>query len=296
MPRLILDDEVAATLTAELAISAARRALCDAYSGRLCAPPRLRADIGQEGIVLTAGGYADGPRGARIYLAKRFSSDQAVLVWGDDGHLMGCVVGVELGARRTGALGGVAIDVLAEPDAEIAAVIGSGRQAWTQLWALSAIRRLRSVRIFSPTPGNRDSFTERARGQLNVDAHSAASPREAVEGADIVILASRAERPVIETSWVKPGAHINTIGPKTASAHEAPPELAARCRVVASDSPIQAESYGEALFTTEHLTHLGGILSGELKGRTSTSDTTLYVSTGLAGSEVVTAAALLEMT
>jgi ornithine cyclodeaminase len=98
---------------------------------------------------------------------------------------------------------------------------------------------------------------------------------------------------VIDAAWVQQGTHVSTVGPKTVSAHEAPADLADRADVVASDSPTQAAAYGEASFTDRTLLHLGGIVSGALPGRTSPSDITLYVSTGLAGSEVITAAALL---
>jgi ornithine cyclodeaminase/alanine dehydrogenase-like protein (mu-crystallin family) len=42
----------------------------------------------------------------------------------------------------------------------------------------------------------------------------------AVRGADIVILATRSERPVIDADWIDSGTHVNTVGPKTLSAHE----------------------------------------------------------------------------
>ncbi len=93
---------------------------------------------------------------------------------------------------------------------------------------------------------------------------------------------------------MRAGAHITTVGPKTAAAHETPDDLATRAAVLASDSPAQAAAYEEPFFTDREPTHLGGILCGELEGRTGDSDITLYASTGLAGSEIVTASALLD--
>ena len=294
MAKLLFDDDVAAGLTPELAVDAARRAVVDAYEGRLQAPPRLIADVGDGELVFTAGGYPGGTRGVRIYQTKLLASDQAVLVWDGEGHLTGCVVGVELGIRRTGALGAVAADALARPDAELVAVVGAGRQAWAQLWALTSVRAAKEVRVYSPTEAHRAAFTGRVRRELGLEAVAVASAREAVSGADIIVLATRSMQPVIETAWVQEGAHVNTVGPKTVSAHETPDDLAARAAVLASDSPAQASAYEEPFFTDREPTHLGGILCGELEGRTSDADITLYASTGLAGSEVVTAAALLD--
>jgi alanine dehydrogenase len=294
LAQLLFDHDVAAGLSAELAVDAARRALVDAYQGRLQAPPRLYAQIGNSELVFTAGGYPEGNRGVRIYQTGLLSSDQAVLVWDGAGRLAGCVVGFELGARRTGGLGAVAADALARADAETVAVIGSGRQAWTQLWALTTVRTATAVCVYRPTKAHRAAFAERARQQLSLKAAPVASPREAVTGADIIVLATRSPQPVIEAAWVQEGAHVTTVGPKTVSAHETPTDLAAPAAIVVSDSPAQAASYEEAFFTDRELLHLGGIVCGDLEGRMRDADITLYASTGLAGSEVVTAAALLD--
>jgi alanine dehydrogenase len=291
--RVLFDDDVRAGLDSAVAVRTARRAVVDAYQGTLAAPPRLHADFGENGLVFTAGGYPDGALGFRVYGLWTGGSDQAVLVWAGDGRLEGCVVGNELGARRTGALGGVAVDALAREDAVSAGIVGSGVQAWTQLWAIAAVRRLEGIRVFSPTVRNRVSFARRAEEELGLPAVPCETPEQAVESADIVVLATRSAEPAVEAGWIRPGAHVNTVGPKTAPAHETPPELADVAAVVVSDSPEQAAAYGEPFFTDRPLTHLGAVLTGEHEGRTSDDDITLYCSTGLAGSEVVLAKALL---
>ena len=161
--RVLTDTDVARDRTAEIAVAAAHRALVDAYAGRLSAPPRARVELGGHGFVFTAGGYADGPVGFRAYGLWPGESDQAVLVWDGHGALAGVVAGGELGARRTGALGGVAADVLARADARRVAIVGSGRQAWSQLWAIAAVRPIAAVAIHSPTADHRERFAQRAR-------------------------------------------------------------------------------------------------------------------------------------
>jgi ornithine cyclodeaminase len=291
--RLLFDEEVRGHLTPTLAVEAARAALIDAYQGRLESPPRIHATVGPGALVFTAGGYAEGACGVRVYQTGRVAADQAVLVWDGDGRLRGCIVGVELGSMRTGALGAAATGALARTDAQIVSVIGSGRQAWAQLWALTAVRQIVEVRVYSPTEGHRRAFAERAAGELGLNATPVPSAQQAVVGADIVILATRSEQPVISSAWVTAGAHVNTVGPKMLSAHETPPDLAADAAVLVSDSPGQAAAYGEPFFTPRELTHLGAVLCNDTPGRTSDADITMYASTGLAGSEVVVANALL---
>lgn len=291
--RLLFDEEVRGHLTPTLAVEAARAALIDAYQGRLESPPRIHATVGRGALVFTAGGYAEGACGVRVYQTGQAAADQAVLVWDGDGRLSGCIVGVELGSMRTGALGAAATGALARTDAQIVSVIGSGRQAWAQLWALTAVRQIVEVRVYSPTEGHRRAFAERAAGELGMNATPVPSAQQAVVGADIVILATRSEQPVISSAWVTAGAHVNTVGPKMLSAHETPPDLAADAAVLVSDSPGQAAAYGEPFFTSRELTHLGAVLCNDTPGRTSDADITMYASTGLAGSEVVVANALL---
>lgn len=291
--RLLFDQEVRGHLTPTLAVEAARAALIDAYQGRLESPPRIHATVGPGAFVFTAGGYTDGACGVRVYQTGRVASDQVVLVWDGDGRLSGCIVGVELGSMRTGALGAAATGALARTDAQIVSVIGSGRQAWAQLWALTAVRQIVEVRVYSPTEGHRRAFAERARDELGLNATPVPSAQRAVVGADIIILATRSEQPVISSAWVTAGAHVNTVGPKMLSAHETPQDLAAHAAVLVSDSPGQAAAYGEPFFTSRELTHLGAVLCNDTPGRTSDADITMYASTGLAGSEVVMANALL---
>jgi alanine dehydrogenase len=106
--------------------------------------------LGKTALVFTAGGYPTGSVGLRLYGTWPGDSDQAVLVWDPAGRLRGCIVGTELGARRTGAFGAAAVDALARPEASVVGIIGSGRQAWTQLWALTGVHRPSDVRVFSP--------------------------------------------------------------------------------------------------------------------------------------------------
>lgn len=82
------------------------------------------------------------------------------------GELLGLAVGKELGSHRTGALGGLAVDLLARPAARTVGLVGAGTQAWTQVWAISGVRELAGVRVFSRDPGRRRAFAERVRAEL----------------------------------------------------------------------------------------------------------------------------------
>jgi alanine dehydrogenase len=294
MPMLVLDDsDVARLCTAELAVASAREALADAAAGILQGPPRLVAPTGAGDFVFTVGGRPDGPSGFRAYGSWRSDGDQLVAVWDAGGRLTGLVTGTLLGALRTGGLGGAAVDALARPDADVLAVLGSGRMAWAQVWAAVAVRTLREVRVWSPDADHRISFTSRVRDELGVAAQAAPDARTAVEGAGIVIVSTVATSPVLATDWLAPGCHVNSTGPKGAGASELDPELAERAALVVSDSPAQIEANPDGWFTSREAMPLGEVVAGLRPGRRTPGELTLYVSTGLAGSEVVLADRLL---
>ncbi|MCW2691952.1 MAG: ornithine cyclodeaminase/mu-crystallin [Mycobacterium sp.] len=292
--RILTDDEVRAVPAAVL-IAAARETLLQAGRGELVAPPRSRIELGDRATyVLTAGALADGTSGFRVYEAGHVTDDQLVAVWGPDGHLTGLVLGNQLGARRTGALGAVAVDTLARPDADVLGLVGTGRQAWTQLWAVSAVRPLREVRVHSRDAGRRASFVARARDELGVPAVAVEDARAAVAGAGIVVLATVAPSPVIDAADVAPGAHVSTLGPNLVSGHETPLGLLDRAAVLVTDSVQQTRAFAGPYFTGDRpLVALGDVLVGAAQGRRSPEDITVFCSVGLAGSEVAIAQRLL---
>lgn len=273
----ILNNEDVRAAPASAVVAAAREALLQAGRRELVAPPRGRIELGSVDYVFTAGALADGTSGFRAYRAGQPAGDQLVAVWDALGCLTGVVVGDELGARRTGALGAVAVDALARTDAHTLGLVGTGRQAWTQQWAVAAVRDLKQVRVYSRSKQHREDFAATA-----------------VRDADIVVLATRSTEPVIEAADVAIGAHVTTVGPKFRDSHEAPLQLLTAAAVLTCDSPEQAAAYPEPfIIDSTSLVSLADVLLGVAPGRRSRDDITVHCSVGLAGSEVLLAQHLL---
>ncbi len=290
---LVLDDtDVTTSLDAGRAIGWMRGALLAAHEGRLAAPPRVHTDLVAGRLVFTTGALADTWFGYRSYDTFDVEPGEQVVVVHDaeHGRVQGIAVGNELGLRRVGAIGGVAADVLARPDSRSLGLIGTGRQAWAQLWAISAIRKLRSVRVFSRDPGRRAAFAARASAELGLPAVASASAEEAVRGADIVVLATNSPSPVVDHEWIGPGTFVTTLGPKQVGRAEFAPELVAAVDVAVTDSTGQIGAYDppHVLHGTplEHrLTSLGAVLARDVRGRNSADERVLFLSVGLAGTE-----------
>jgi ornithine cyclodeaminase len=299
---IVLDDaDVRRLLEPATAVAAVRDSLIAHHAGGLIAPARLLAGLGGGDLVFTAGRLKGTGYGFRAYdTMPTTGSDQITVVYEESsGRLAGAITGDYLGAARTGAIGAVAVDVLARPDAGILALIGSGTQAWTQAWAIRAVRPLREVRVYSRDPGRRSAFAQRAADELGLPATAVADPAAALAGADIVVLATSSRTPVIQAEWVGvAGVHVSTLGPKLAGAHECPVELAGRSDVILTDSPAQLGAYRQPFFldaaTRERIGALGAAAAGQGQRRTSLDQVTLFCSVGLAGTEVAVAAALLD--
>jgi alanine dehydrogenase len=106
----------------------------------------------------------------------------------------------------------VGTDLLARKDCKTAGVFGAGDQAKLHLLALTCIRKsIKTVRVFSPTPENRQKFATEMSAVLGIEVIAAHSPAEVVDGADVIICATNSNVPVFEGEWLIPGQHVTSI-------------------------------------------------------------------------------------
>jgi ornithine cyclodeaminase len=299
-PVVLGDAQVRERLDAGTAVQAVRGALLAHAAGELVAPARSRAALGPGDLVFTSGRLGDrGVFGFRAY-NDFVGGEHLVAVWeerGRDGggpRLSAIVHGNELGPRRTGAIGALAVDAAAPTEEPLRiGLVGAGAQAWAQIWALLSLRGIAEVRVASRRPERAREFAGRLAAELGVTAHPADSVEDAVRDRDVVITATSSKQPVLEADWISSGTHVSCLGLKTAERHEIPPALAERADVVLTDSAAQAASGpGEPLVPAERMLELGAVLAGEAEARTSADQLTLFYSVGLAGTEVAVAEAL----
>ncbi len=164
-----------------------------------------------------------------------------------DGSLRAVLEAFALGQLRTGAASAVATRWLAAADADELAMIGTGKQAITQVAAIAAVRRLRRVRVFGPTPERRAQFAARVRQELGLEAVEAQSVRQATEGAPIVTLATRATAPFLTADMLAGGAHVNAIGAIVPSRSEFSADVLQRATCVVADSVPSAQRLAREL-------------------------------------------------
>jgi alanine dehydrogenase len=196
-----------------------------------------------------------------------------------------------LGQIRTGAASGYATKLLARPDASAVGIIGSGFQARAQIAAMRAVRPIREVKVWSRSGENRSAFA-RDCGAVAVD-----SAEQAVRGADIVVTATNSREPVLEASWIAPGAHINAMGSNRAQRRELPTELILRASLIAVDSLDQArlESGDLLLALDPELWPAHPIVElKDVRHRPSGNGVTIFKSNGIAVEDVAVAGYVYE--
>ena len=130
--RILLDQDVTRVLTMADAVAAMRGVLRARADGHLVSPPRDGFTAGVVGLRWTPGAL-HGQVGLRLYMTGVSRGDQLTALWRADGTLRALAIGPTLGHLRTGAIGGVAPDVMARPDARVLGIIGFGAQGWMQL-------------------------------------------------------------------------------------------------------------------------------------------------------------------
>ncbi|GAA4006348.1 hypothetical protein GCM10022631_17200 [Deinococcus rubellus] len=280
--RLLTDTDVARFPIAQ-AVEAMRAALRLHAQGRLTAPPRLSA----AGLTFTVGTTPDA-FGFRVYpVVKTPRSDQLVAVWNTQGQVEGVIVGSTLGPLRTSALGAVAADVLARPDASRLGLIGSGTQAKAHALAVATVRPLSQILVYSRDAAHRQKLAAELRA-LALPAEAAASAEQVCAESNLLTLATNSAQPIIQADWVHPGTHVCTLGPKEKEGCEFPPELAERCTLIVTDSPAQlAATPGGPILSAAIMRALSECVQSPPPRREE--DITLFLSVGLAGTEVVLA-------
>jgi len=222
-----------------------------------------------------------------------------VLLYGSaDGLPLATLEANRLGQIRTGSASGVATKYLAREDAGVAAIIGSGFQAETQLEAVANVRKLREVRIWSRKRERREEFARRCAEKFNLNIKATETARDCVEGADIVVTATSSKEPVFESSWLAPGTHVNGSGSNWADRRELPAELIyERAAIVAVDSVEVAKlesgdlliPLGEPGRESFPGVELAEIVAGKRQGRTSADQITVFKSNGLAVEDIAVA-------
>lgn len=218
----------------------------------------------------------------------------------ESGEFLGHLDGNAWNPLKTGATGAVGIDALARRDADTLGIIGSGSQARGQLTAAATVRDLTEVRVFSPTRESREGFAAEMQEKLDCDVTAVESSTEAVSGVDIVITATTSKEPVLEGTDLDPGTHVTAMGQYDPEGRELDTVTIERAKYVPDLYERVFQDAGSFLYALEqdivsedHIyAELGDVVAGNVVGRESDDEITVFDSGGT-GIETVAAAKML---
>ncbi|MFH8366086.1 ornithine cyclodeaminase family protein [Streptomyces sp. NPDC018031] len=220
----------------------------------------------------------------------------------ETGRITATLDGAELTAVRTGAVAGLATRLCAPEDAADLAVIGAGVQARAVVRAVSAVRPVRSVRVFSRTRQRTEEFAGWVRDTAEhpVRVTVCDTAKAAVADAEIICTTtSTGDRtPLVAADWVAPGAHLNVIGGTHEDALEVDPALLGSGYVVVEERAAALADAGEVraalaggLIGEDDLHDLGDLVNG---ATAADGRTTVFRCVGMAIEDTAAAAALHE--
>ncbi len=186
---------------------------------------------------------------------------------------------------RTAAVSAVAADRLARPGARVLGIVGSGVQAASHLEAFRRIRAFEDVRVWSP---------RRAAGFAAAHAiRAVGSADEAIDGADVVVVATMAREPVVHGDAVAPGAVVAAVGAPRPDWRELDDALLRRARIVVDSreaAPVESGDVRRALELGRTIdAEIGEVVEGMAAGRASADEVVLFKSLGMAVEDVAAA-------
>ncbi|KUJ00019.1 ornithine cyclodeaminase family protein [Vibrio sp. MEBiC08052] len=209
----------------------------------------------------------------------------------DTGELQAAIAASKVNAYRTAAADAVAVDYLARKDSKVLTVFGTGHQAEFEVLAICEIRKIEKVLVVGRS--NTEAFTEKLK-QQGINAQSA-SAQTGCEQADIIVTATTAQAPLFDAQWVKDGTHISAMGADKTGKQELPPELYNTARLFC-DYTMQSVAIGEFQHAVNPLiTEIGHVITGNIQGRTTDKEITVFDSSGIAIQDLFVAAKLLSL-
>jgi ornithine cyclodeaminase len=314
--RILRHDDVAAALDMGACIDAVERALTAYSAGRAELPAVIQLDVPEHGgEIHVKAGHLHGEPAYAVKIVSGFPGNPERGLPANDGLVL--VFDAETGAPaalildrglitdvRTGAAGGVAARHLAPARPRAVAMIGTGGQARFQMDALSRVRSFPAVRVWGRN-------ADRARAAVDdvaalpslpagCDVSAAASVRDAVDGADVVVTATASREPLLRAEWLAPGAHVTALGSDQADKQELDSGVLAAADLLVADSVAQCVRIGELHHAVDAgavdaatVVELGAITAGAAPGRTGANQLTVCDLTGVGVQDVAAAALIL---
>ena len=318
--RILNADEVAGLVSIPLALEAVEGAYAQKHAGRASVWPLLFHEFvdGVRDMDLKSGNLdGDGIWGLKAISCYYDNPDQGLPVYHGTSLVFDYATGtpkavlnaMPITRFRTGAAGAVGAKWLARKDARVLAICGDGGLCPYLIAAnLLALPQLDRVVVTNPLHGRTESdrlsqiqddvsVLMGAQG-TGVPAVETAGLEDAVRQADVIMTATPSYEPYVRAEWIRPGTHLSCVGADKAGKQEVESAVLAQARVFADDVH-QCLTVGECEkphaqgVLAEDLDELGAVIAGDVPGRASDEQVTVFDSTGLSLQDLATIARIV---
>jgi len=270
-------------------------------------PQRAKAQLGDgQSVVVNFPGVLSGYDAYTVKVnAKTLGNPAAglpfvrgaiLLIERDTGALRAILESSLVTAMRTAAAGALGVTALARPGASTIALFGAGVQGTWHLGALAAIGRLGEARIYDLAPARAEQLAGELEKSLEVKARAVGSPREAADGADVIIAVTTSRVPILDETLVKPGMHVSAFGADEPGKVELSSSLCKTAKLVVDDRPLAlTDGAINVAATARELdggaihAELGEVLAGRKPGRERDDEITIFGAVGLPWQDLVAA-------
>ena len=306
MTLFITEREVEQMLSIEAAIPIMEETFRMSGEGTAENPPRYRMPT-KQGFIQFGPAALHAKQVAGFKLWANFGSPLKQL-WNflyslDSGELLAVIQAHSIGTFRTAAATAVAVKHLSPADASVLGLYGSGRQAGAQLEAVCAVRKIRSVRVYSRTRDKLEAFCRRMAEKLKIEVVSVAEPSQVPRDADIIVTMTKAETPILFGDWITRPCLVVGAGANHWYERELDEKLIERAKLVVVDEKEHAKvEGGDLLWVIAHgqlrwdqVWNLGDVVVGRAPVPDFKAGTILFESHGLAIEDVAMAARAYEL-
>ena len=191
---------------------------------------------------------------------------------------------------RTGASAAVSAKWLARPDSSVLAIIGTGSVAQGTLATCNAVFEWREVRVWSRTQASVDRFLQSEQPKFpHLTIEGSTDLEQAVRSADVVVTGTHARGWIVDDAWIEPGTHIAALGADLEGEQELHPAILQRARIFVDDirqcvpdGEINVALREGLISEGDVAGEIGKVICGELEGRQSADQITVFDSTGIA--------------
>jgi len=193
---------------------------------------------------------------------------------------------IDSGMLRTGAAAAIGAKYMANKEIEAVGVIGTGRIGRGSLACLNEVCRF--DRVYTHSGRRRDeAFTEFMREHVSADIAALDSVEEVVKKSDVIITGTYSTEPVVRGEWLKEGTHISGMGADGPKKAEMDTEVFRRAKRIIVDSQrclsigeLAAALQSGVISEKDIQGKIGQVVTGEITGRDSESDITIFESDG----------------